>query len=319
MTGPVIAVACGVLRDVQGRVLIAQRPVGKIAAGKWEFPGGKIEPGEGARAALQRELHEELGVTICEMRPLIFVEHDYSDRRVLLDTWLVSTWEGVPHGREHQALAWCAPQRLPDYELLAADGPIVRALRLPTDYVFTPPHFSAVQALAQLPQLPARALLRLRLPMMSAPGYERCARAAIERGVKVILDREPAQVLNLGAAGWHASAAAAAGLRQRPLPEHIWMLGSAHNASQLAHLRSLGADAAVLGPVCATPSHAGATALGWDTFSALVRDAGMPVYAIGGVGPAQAAQAHAKYAQGTAGISAYWNLSGGVASSAGSV
>ncbi|MGH8541632.1 MAG: NUDIX domain-containing protein, partial [Stenotrophobium sp.] len=115
---PVIPVAAGCMVNAAGEVLIAQRPDGKIAAGLWEFPGGKIEPGESAHGALVRELHEELGVTVRAARPLIRIAHEYSDRSVILDTWLVSGFDGEPHARENQALAWVLPSRLSDYPLL---------------------------------------------------------------------------------------------------------------------------------------------------------------------------------------------------------
>jgi 8-oxo-dGTP diphosphatase len=127
----VIHVMAGALRDAQGRVLIAQRPPGKHLAGGWEFPGGKLHPGEDRRAGLVRELAEELGVWPTAARPLIQVRHDYPDRRVLLDVWLVTAFEGEPRGLDAQALAWAMPDELPGHDMLPADRPIVTALRLP--------------------------------------------------------------------------------------------------------------------------------------------------------------------------------------------
>lgn len=307
-----IPVACGVLVNALGEVLIAQRPAGRIAAGKWEFPGGKIERGESARAALARELQEELGITVLEARPLISIRHDYSDRTVVLDTWCIAAWQGEPQGREQQALAWCPPERLHEYDLLAADAPIISALRLPVDCVFTPVDMQPVQVLKALPTLPVGALLRLRLPGLGAAAYEALARRTIDEGrehrLQVILDREPAQVAALGAAGWHGSAASMESLSGRPLDASYWIGGSAHDAGQLDRWRRLGADYAVLGPVCATASHPGAQTLGWTGFESQVRNSGLPVFAIGGLGPRDHARAHAHYAQGVAGISAYWGL-----------
>jgi mutator protein MutT len=114
-----------------GRVLIAQRPPGKHLAGGWEFPGGKLEPGEAREAGLARELHEELGITIATPRPLIRVRHTYPTREVLLDMWVVTRYRGEPRGLDGQALRWCAQEDLPAANLLPADKPIVAALRLP--------------------------------------------------------------------------------------------------------------------------------------------------------------------------------------------
>jgi mutator protein MutT len=127
---PAIHVAAAALFD-RRRVLIAQRPAGKHHAGSWEFPGGKIEPGEDSRAALARELDEELGIAIEHARPLLRVRHAYPEREVLLDVWVVRRYRGEPRGRDGQALRWCSRRELEEAELLPADRPIVAALRLP--------------------------------------------------------------------------------------------------------------------------------------------------------------------------------------------
>lgn len=126
-----IHVVAGAIADAQGRVLIAQRPRGRHMAGRWEFPGGKLAPGEDPFAGLQRELAEELGVTVRAARRLIRLRHEYPDRRVLLDVWQVTDHEGEPQALESQALAWALPDDLPKHDLLEADRAIVTALRLP--------------------------------------------------------------------------------------------------------------------------------------------------------------------------------------------
>jgi mutator protein MutT len=118
--------------DFAGRVLIAQRPPGKHLAGGWEFPGGKLEPGEDRRAGLARELREELGITLsAPPRPLIRVRHAYDYGEVLIDMWVVRQYSGEPRALDGQALRWCTRDELESVELLPADGPIVSALRLP--------------------------------------------------------------------------------------------------------------------------------------------------------------------------------------------
>jgi mutator protein MutT len=128
--GVIHVVAAAVLDDA-GRVLIAQRPTGKHLAGGWEFPGGKLDPGEPRRAGLARELLEEIGITIREPRPLIRVRHAYPDREVLLDIWVVRRYGGIPQSLDEQRLRWCTHDELATAELLPADRPIVAALRLP--------------------------------------------------------------------------------------------------------------------------------------------------------------------------------------------
>jgi mutator protein MutT len=128
---PTHVVAAAVI-DLAARVLIAQRPLGKHLAGGWEFPGGKLEPGEDRRTGLARELREELGITVsAPPRPLIRVRHAYDYGEVLIDMWVVRQYSGEPRGLDGQALRWCTRQELESAELLPADGPIVAALRLP--------------------------------------------------------------------------------------------------------------------------------------------------------------------------------------------
>ncbi len=126
-----IHVVAGVVIDRSRRVLIAQRPAGKHLAGAWEFPGGKLEPGEARDAGLARELREEIGITIRQPRPLIRVRHAYPYGDVLLDVWVVRRYRGHPKGLDGQRLRWCYARELPSAELLPADRPIVAALRLP--------------------------------------------------------------------------------------------------------------------------------------------------------------------------------------------
>jgi len=126
-----IHVVAGVLIDRHRRVLIAQRPAGKHMAGAWEFPGGKLEPGEAPADALKREIDEEIGVCIDRPRPLMRLRHHYEHGEVLLDVWVVRHFRGEPRSLDGQALRWCNRRELAGAELLPADRPIIDALRLP--------------------------------------------------------------------------------------------------------------------------------------------------------------------------------------------
>lgn len=121
-------VAAGVIRNDDGRVLIAQRPEGSHLAGGWEFPGGKVIEGETALQALKRELREEIGIEVLAAEPLIRYRHAYPERTVILDVWEVRQYTGEPRALEGQPLRWEAVERLLEAGLLTADRPIVDVL-----------------------------------------------------------------------------------------------------------------------------------------------------------------------------------------------
>ena len=131
MTKPVVLVAACALVDADGRVLIAQRPEGKQLAGLWEFPGGKVEPGETPEACLIRELREELGIEVTHacLAPFVFTSHAYDSFHLMMPLWLCRRWSGVVQALEHQAVAWVKPSRLSDYPMPPADEPLVAWLR----------------------------------------------------------------------------------------------------------------------------------------------------------------------------------------------
>jgi 8-oxo-dGTP diphosphatase len=128
---PLLLVAACALVDIDGRVLLARRPEGKKMAGLWEFPGGKLNPGETPEAALIRELHEELGIEVAGscLAPFAFASHAYATFHLLMPLYLCRRWRGRPQGREGQTLAWVRPDKLSDYPMPEADRPLVPLLR----------------------------------------------------------------------------------------------------------------------------------------------------------------------------------------------
>ena len=128
---PLLLVAAAALIDIDGRVLICQRPPGKQLAGLWEFPGGKVEPGETPEACLIRELDEELGITINEacLAPFVFASHSYESFHLMMPLYLCRRWDGPVTAKEHSALAWVKPSKLGDYPMPPADAPLVAWLR----------------------------------------------------------------------------------------------------------------------------------------------------------------------------------------------
>jgi 8-oxo-dGTP diphosphatase len=131
VTTKLVLVSAVALIDADGRVLLARRPEGKSLAGLWEFPGGKVEPGESPEAALIRELREELGIDTWKscLGPLTFASHAYESFHLLMPLFACRRWEGIPVAREGQALAWVRPDRLRDYPMPPADLPLIPILR----------------------------------------------------------------------------------------------------------------------------------------------------------------------------------------------
>lgn len=131
MTKPILLVAAAALVDRDNRVLISKRPEGKSLAGLWEFPGGKVDPGETPEEALRRELMEELGIEVCEtcLAPFTFASHTYEAFHLLMPLFLCRNWEGDVTAREGQELAWVRPNRLSGYPMPPADAPLIPWLR----------------------------------------------------------------------------------------------------------------------------------------------------------------------------------------------
>ncbi|AHB47226.1 NTP pyrophosphohydrolase [Hyphomicrobium nitrativorans NL23] len=131
MTKPILLVAAAALVDTDNRVLLSKRPEGKQLAGLWEFPGGKVDPGETPEEALIRELDEELGIEVCDtcLAPFTFASHAYREFHLLMPLFLCRNWEGDVIPREGQEIAWVRAKRLADYPMPPADAPLVPWLR----------------------------------------------------------------------------------------------------------------------------------------------------------------------------------------------
>lgn len=310
----VIDVVAGILGDAHGRVLLAQRLPGTHLAGSWEFPGGKIEPGESAETALRRELFEELGIDIGAVEPLIAVPWTYAEKSIVLHAFRVRGFAGVPQGRQQQALRWAALDELSAIAMPPADVPIVTALRLPDAYAVTPEPAgrntdatlgaidAALTSGVRLLQLRSKALARDDLRALAVT----VAAQARAVGAKLLLNGHLDIVRELALDGVHLSTRGLLALDARPLGRERWVGASCHDSRELDHAARIGVDFAVLGPVLPTASHPGAATLGWQRFAQLCANAPFPVYAIGGLRESDCAHAVTAGAQGIAGISAFF-------------
>ncbi len=293
--------------------MLARRSADSHQGGLWEFPGGKIEPGETAQQALARELLEELGVRVEKCRPLIRISHCYQDRNVVLDTWLVSQWQGEPYGNEGQPLSWVPPQELCSWPMPAADRPVLGALNLPDIYLITPPAVeSREHFLAQLERAlkSGLSLLQFRVFGLEAKRLEHLAREACllckEHDARMMLNGSAALAQKIGAHGLHLDRRRLLSSDCREDYPDLLLSASCHDARELQQAEDLGVDFAVLSPVLPTLSHPDAEVLDWDGFSKLCRSASIPLYALGGMSAAMLEQSWAQGAQGIAGIRGLW-------------
>lgn len=308
-----IHVAVALIVGDDGRILVARRHDHAEQGGLWEFPGGKVEPGETVVQALARELNEELGIDLVQAQPLLRLRHRYPRRDVLLDVWRVTAFTGVPHGREGQPLRWLAPEGLSVAEFPAANKAIIMAARLPDSYLITPePAGTPTQFLDSLASALERGvrLVQLRAKQSSHHALQALASDALRLchsyGARLLINAECELVQTLVADGVHLTSDQLMGLTQRPLPENFLVAASCHDAAQVAQANQLGVDFIVIAPVLPTASHLGQASLGWERFAELVEGANMPVYALGGMKREYVEMAQRQGAQGIAAIRALW-------------
>lgn len=323
-----IHVVAGVLSDAAGRVLVARRPKGAHLGGLWEFPGGKLMAGELREAGLARELAEELGVRVLAACPLIWVEHRYPGRDLVLDVWRVESYSGEPYGREGQPIEWRTIRSLDPAEFPPADGPVLTALRLPRRYLVTPdPVSDRNEFLDRLADRISRGfdLIQLRAKSHDEAALVELGRQAAEicrvEGAKLLVNADPEVARRCGADGVHLTSRRLA-LMASGLPSMAgdsraesescsdrrpFLVGaSCHDAADLGRAQAAGCDFAVLGPVQETPIHPDASLLGWNGFARLACGAGIPVYAMGGLGDDDIAAALRCGGQGVAAIRGFW-------------
>lgn len=306
-----VEAAVAVLRREDGRVLLGRRPAGKPWAGWWEFPGGKIEAGEAAAHALQRELHEELGISAHLFTPWLTRTFSYPERTVRLHFFMVRQWQGEPHGREGQPLVWESPAAPTVTPLLPANVPVLRALRLPPIHAITDlagmggtAFFAALEhALAH-----GTAMVQVREKALPPVQLLEFARQVVARarthGALVVVNGASELARAAGADGVHLTSAALMACQEKPAG--LLCGASCHDAQELAHAARLDLDYVLLGPVQPTRTHPDAHPLGWQRFVALTRGQPMPVYALGGLTPADLATAWEAGAYGIAMMRAAW-------------
>lgn len=308
MDRKVIHVAAGVITDAAGRVLIARRHDHLHQGGLWEFPGGKLEENEKVEQALKRELHEEVGINVEELHPLIRIHHSYPDKNVLLDVWKVTRFTGDAHGKEDQPVKWVLPGELVHYDFPKANKPVIKAAQLPDKYLITRDYVSLDETYQHIKSKLRQGirLVQFRATHLSDDEYKLWARQLeplCKNHQAILLLNCPLEtVLSLNAEGIHLSSSRLLSCQQRPLAKDRWVAASVHNKSELEHALGIDVDFILASPVLKTQTHPEAIPLGWDKFYQLTEQASCPVYALGGLSEDDLPDAYRHGAQGIAAI-----------------
>ncbi len=295
MTAPakVVEVAVAVILTGRREVLLAQRPAGKPMAGYWEFPGGKLEPGESVFEALRREIDEELGIAVEHADPWVVLPFVYPHATVRLHFMRVTRWSGVPHGKEQQAFRFEPIDQFAVEPWLPAALPLKRWLQLPARYAISnATELGLDRFVQQLSQRISSASangtpfwLQLREPGLDGASFERLFAAVLPlcrtAGVRLLVSSRHPSLFWSEADGVHVTARDLAQMTARPAVQ--WCVASVHAPADLERAAAFGADAALLGNVLDTPSHPGRRALGWPGFAAAVSASPLPVFALGGL------------------------------------
>ncbi|MBE8158073.1 MAG: Nudix family hydrolase [Betaproteobacteria bacterium] len=295
--------ACGILRRTDGAVFMQQRRAPQTFAGYWEFPGGKINPGETAAEAVRRELMEETGIAARRLRHFVRRRHCYKIGGELLLDFFCAEYEGAPHGREGQNCMWAAADNLPA-PLLDANKIVCKWLRLPPICAVSAAEIFGVEK--TLPLLEKKLaqkeihFLQLRdknLPPAARESFAHKAAALCKQyGALFLINDDEELAAKTAADGVHLSSQKLAACRARP--DFTWAGASCHSAEAVRRAAELNFDFAVLSPVCKTLTHVNAPPLGWEKFADIAEAAEIPVYALGGLAAEDLATAHANHATG---------------------
>lgn len=302
-----LQVAVGVVKNPEGKILISLRHADLHQGGLWEFPGGKIEEFETAEQALVRELKEEINITVTAATPLITVKHQYPDRLVQLNVFLVEQFLGEAKSLEGQPFKWVTPAELEHYAFPAANRPIITAARLPHHYAILDDADEAL-LLTNLQKLLNRGVKLIQARLKNLPPA--AAAKLIEQAYPLCQQQQAVLLMNSAVEcpaevdGIHLTSNHLMALTTRP-ENNKWLAASCHNLEQLQHAQNIGVDFVVLAPVLATQTHPGAASLGWEQFADLVVKVNLPVYALGGMTESTLITAQQSGGQGIAAIRAF--------------
>ncbi len=306
ITNDYLSIVVAVIRNTSGQLLISQRGQQVDQANLWEFPGGKLETGETLQQALERELFEELGISVTQSRAFLQIIHHYPKYSVCLEVFLVTAFTGEARGCEGQPIRWVTVSELANYAFPAANTAILRKLQLSDFYPILEAN-TEIELWANLQRILTfqPTYLQIRLKNLSDTQRQACLPAVLE----ICQQAKIQPLLNSTIAtdnqqGLHLTSAELMRCTERP-PVTGWLAASCHNWQQLQQAERLAVDFAVLSPVLPTATHPQIPALGWELFQQWTKKLTIPVYALGGLTLEQLALAQHYGAQGIAGIRAF--------------
>ncbi len=315
-----LRVAVAIIKNKNNEVLISLRKKHVHQGGLWEFPGGKLELGENAYDALKREIQEEINLSIKKAIPFKKIIHQYSDKKVQLEFFMVEAFSGEAFsgeswGAEGQEIQWKKIEQLKINEFPLANASIINALQLPEKYMITGAYKNHDDFKEKLERSLKNniSLVQLRAKNTTESEYKKlidiaqslcdlyAAKLLLNTGVNVFLDKSTD--------GFHLSSRMLNAVQSRPLGREFLLSVSCHGEDEIEKAKSIDADVILLSPVKETKSHPDVEGMGWDKFKALSSCLDVPVYALGGMTENDLIEAKKAGAQGIAAISEFWDVS----------
>lgn len=273
-----------------------------------------MKPDESGLQALRRELSEEVNIQIEYAHPLMQISHDYPDHKINLNAWVIDRWSGTPLGNEGQAVEWVAIKELDNRQLPDANIKITKAIKLPLLYLITPDLISyddRFLILAEQLVNNGLGLLQFRSKCSTFFQHESFVRELVqvcENGAcQLIYNGTVDNAVAVGAHGVHLNSSTLLRIYERPLSNDAWVAASCHNRMEIEHAIRADVDFCVVSPVHQTSSHTGDEGMGWNRFQELAEQTCIPIYALGGIKPAEIVDAHRNGAHGIAMIRGIWD------------
>jgi 8-oxo-dGTP diphosphatase len=308
-----IHVAAAVIEDAEGNIFLAKRPDDKHQGGLWEFPGGKVEPGESSQTALARELDEEVGIQVTQVEPLIQIPYHYPDKSVFLDVFRVTEFTGKAWGREGQEVRWVPVSELGRYAFPAANKPILNAVLLPERLLITPSCESALACVQGIETALGKHDLQwvmLRQKQLTESQFAGWAatlqKHQMMRNKLLTLNCSVTLANELQAQSVHLTSERLMALSNRDAFHGRFLGASCHTQEELNQAAALQCDYVTLSPLNHTETHPDSPPLGWEAAERLIFETPLPVLLLGGIKAVDLPRARTIGAQGIAAISAWW-------------